>query len=284
MVLRVEAGGWEALDRKEGAPNFYRRVRRTCLTSDGNAHEVETYEVPPDQRGSFVEPAQEYVDVVKQGLESWDLPYDHMGRAAGNLPAEPIESLFVYGTLMRGEPRHDQLGELHTVLLAETPGRLYDCGEYPAMELREDGGRTIVQGEFVRLQDASRSKELDEVEEFHGFSGERSLFERRLIEVGMHDRHVRRAWMYIGSKALDGRRGEIASGGWREHIGRRPAFIRKLVEAHCDGGDQRAGQRRSVSALEGRPRYRSSAPTGSGARAVQNLGEADRSSDGQMER
>jgi gamma-glutamylcyclotransferase (GGCT)/AIG2-like uncharacterized protein YtfP len=213
LVFRLEREGWSALDRKEGHPKCYRRVTRRCLTWDGQAHDVQTYIVNEHIREPFVPPTKEYVALVKAGLEAVQIPSEHLMSAAGNLPPKPLNGVFVYGTLLRGERNHAALGALHCALLAEAPGRLFNCGEYPAMCLPDSNRPAIfVQGEFVRLRDVSQLIQLDQLEGFNGFESDDSLFRRALIEVGMCDGRVRKGWVYLGCLERFGGCSEIESG------------------------------------------------------------------------
>ncbi len=216
-VFRVNPGGWPALHRKEGSPGAYRRVSSTCLTRHGKAYSIRLYEVRPEQRRSFVEPTPAYLDTVKAGLEAWHLPHNHITRAAANLPPEPLDAVFVYGALRRSQPLHHHLAGARAMIPAEAPGRLFDCGDYPAMALPPPGATTLVHGELVLLRDIATLSKLDEVEGFAGFSEQPSLFLRRLIEVSIEGGNLRRAWVYLGGTALDTPRPEIPSGDWIEH-------------------------------------------------------------------
>jgi gamma-glutamylcyclotransferase (GGCT)/AIG2-like uncharacterized protein YtfP len=83
--------------------------------------------------------------------------------------------LFVYGTLLRGEPNHPQLSNAVFVRSACTEARyeLVDLGGYPA--LLEDGG-TAVTGEVydVGLELLARLDAFEEVPE---------LYERKSIRL-----------------------------------------------------------------------------------------------------
>ena len=217
VVFRVNPGGWSALHRKEGSPGAYRRISRTCLTRHGKAQSVRTYEVRPEQRRSFVSPTPAYLDIVKAGLEAWSLPHGHIARAAANLPPEPLDAVFVYGTLRHGQPLHHHLSGASEEIPATASGRLFDCGDYPAMALPSPGATNLVRGELVLLRDIATLSELDEVEGFAGFSDEPSLFLRRLIDVSIEGGRLRRAWVYFGGTALDTPSPEIPSGDWLAH-------------------------------------------------------------------
>ncbi len=238
MVFQVSLEGWAALNEKEGAPHAYRRVAQQCLDFNGNPHQVYTYEVNENKRKRFVPPSTKYLDIVKQGLEAYELPSTHIDAADQNAPPKPLEAVFVYGTLLRGESRHHLLGKLDCALLAETYGTLVDCGEYPALCLPDSTASSdFVQGEFVRLRNPARLLKLDAIEGFVGFGKIGSLFRRTLIDVGMRDGRVRQAWTYVGDSALNDALREIPSGDWREDRGIKTTFLSKLAEAHCVYGE-----------------------------------------------
>ncbi len=92
--------------------------------------------------------------------------------------------LFAYGTLMRGEPAHDLLGDARWLGAADTEPAftLLDMGDYPALL---EGGTTRVAGEIYEI-DASLLEALDRYEEapevYVGFNWTRS---KRWTQVTM---------------------------------------------------------------------------------------------------
>jgi gamma-glutamylcyclotransferase (GGCT)/AIG2-like uncharacterized protein YtfP len=158
----------------------------------------------------------------------------------------PVQ-VFVYGTLMRGESRHGLLREhgLESVLLAESPGRLVDLGDFPAMLPHAGGAPTFVRGELVFCRDsAGLIRRLDEVEGSHGGGRDDNLFERRVVPVGMMDGHEREAWAYVYARPGQGSP-TIVSGDWRVHRGARRRVLEALVRGHC-GADELAVARALV--------------------------------------
>jgi gamma-glutamylcyclotransferase (GGCT)/AIG2-like uncharacterized protein YtfP len=235
VVFEVADGGWDALDRKEGAPKYYRAIDMEALTFDGAAHPVRTYEVVPGRREAHVPPHEEYLDVIRKGFGDHEISSDAFEEAAaGNAPGSVLTSLFAYGTLMRGESRWRLLSDRSKVaLLAEAPGRLFDLGAFPGMRPDPDGS-AFVRGEFVGLSNLDLLDELDRIEGFPGFETEGGLFRRRLTHVGMMDGRVRSAWVYV--LADEGQAAKtIAEGDWRLHHGRRQDVLRALAQAHVSG-------------------------------------------------
>lgn len=231
MLCRVHGNGWELLDRKEGAAvGAYRRCPLVAIADNGEAVPVVTYEVV--DRAPFVEPGPDYLKIVLRGREAFDLPAYDVQNAARDR-GTVLDGLFVYGTLMRGEPRfHCVRPEgLKCALLAELPGTLLDLGDYPGLVLR-GGSERFVQGDFLRHREIGDVlTELDRIEGFRGWGREGSLYTRTIVDVGMCDGRVRRAWTYVLAETTSAP--TILSGDWRAHRGTRPGFIERLVRAHC---------------------------------------------------
>jgi gamma-glutamylcyclotransferase (GGCT)/AIG2-like uncharacterized protein YtfP len=242
VLCEVRGGGWSALDWKEGAPGCYERQRVSVLTLDGRCVEATTYLVCEARREArFVRPTRAYVEVVRAGLKQHDLPTTMLEAAArGEESPWLVDTLFAYGTLMRGESR--SIMRLASgpppvyALLATAPGRLLDLGDYPAMVLPQD--HECVQGELFRFDDIGGVLGLcDEIEGFCGYAAEGSLYRRALLEVDVGDGRIREAWTYLLAQWPEGAAG-IGSGDWREHRGQRKPFLEALVRAHWDGPEE----------------------------------------------
>lgn len=240
LLFTANEEGWVALDKKEGAPNVYERFDWVALDDSGKQLPVTTFRVRKEMLAydGYVAPTSEYLDVVRKGYEKWRLDPSMLNAVAKNLPARlEIDALFVYGTLMRGEERFHLLYKhgLKCALLAETRGTLLDLGDYPGMIAATREREEWVQGEFVRMGNIDQAlEELDRIEGFAGFDKDRSLFKRSVIDIGMCDGHVRRAWTYLYADCSASAQ-IIESGDWRAHQGRRTAFIEQLVAEHVDG-------------------------------------------------
>jgi gamma-glutamylcyclotransferase (GGCT)/AIG2-like uncharacterized protein YtfP len=128
-----------------------------------------------------------------------------------------LSTLFVYGTLMRGEARHHYLAN-HTEFVCEgaVNGTLVYLGEYPGL-LEGDG---IVQGELFRLLDPDRLwPVLDQME------GDEYDRVERQVETAQG---IVPAQMYAlrpeAARLLDGAPAPvIASGSWRSFLSRSDA-------------------------------------------------------------
>lgn len=236
MLFRVpRPETWKKLDRKEGAPHCYKRLVTTVVLPTGELRKATTYEVVEDKRTDFVAPDENYYNIVKEGLDNFDLPLVPLERARDcHYPTSAIGSLFVYGTLMRGEERscHISAADPDCILLAEVFGKLLNCGNYPAMVGGDCREQQIVQGEFCRMSGISELlKALDEIEGFWGYEKPNNLFCRTLIDVHMGDGRIRFGWTYIWNGDAKGL-AEISSGDWRVHRGVREQVLTRIAQAH----------------------------------------------------
>lgn len=223
MLFRVSAQGWAALDRKEGAPHGYRRVRRVALMADGSRVEVLTYEVCDAMRQDFCPPTADYERIVAEGLQAWGLPVDGLADAvADRAPRGGIAHLFVYGTLLRGEANAGLIpaASIRAVQPAWVAGSLYDTGQgYPALKWQA-GSQRRVRGECLHLADLPELlPALDELEGFGGYDDPAPLYHRTLITLQPENGEPCRAWCYIGAREAMFRVA-IEQGCWRTHRGR----------------------------------------------------------------
>lgn len=242
MLFEVKNGDVIAkLDRKEGNGVAYKKIDGSAILPDGTLVQCFTYEVIPEQRKPFVEPTKDYIDIVRSGLREHNLSGAHLDRAiSNNTPTSQIDSLFVYGTLMRGEKRHSLLakGQLACILLSETFGTLIDVGDYPALLLKETSELKMVQGEFCRFSNVSDAfNDLDAVEGFKGYVSLNNLFIRTIIHVGMLDGRIRTAWVYVwwSSNVTEP---IIKSNDWREHNKTKDSILRKILAKHILDSDE----------------------------------------------
>jgi gamma-glutamylcyclotransferase (GGCT)/AIG2-like uncharacterized protein YtfP len=109
--------------------------------------------------------------------------------------------VFVYGTLLRGEPNHRKMSGARFVREARTEPAftLVDLGPFPALR---EGGATVVVGELYEVSDAKLA-ELDL------FEGVPRLYERVLVRL--EDGEVVNAYVQRGAFRT---RDVIASGDW----------------------------------------------------------------------
>jgi gamma-glutamylcyclotransferase (GGCT)/AIG2-like uncharacterized protein YtfP len=144
------------------------------------------------------------------------------------------QRVFVYGTLMRGEPLHDLVRkhDAELVIMAEAPGRLFEVDGHPVL-VEPDGPHQFVRGELLSCRDfGGLQRELELLHENRAPIGSAPLCVRKLVPVGMMDGHERRAWAFVCKQPPAGAT-PIPSGDWREHRGTRKAFLQEVVRAHC---------------------------------------------------
>jgi gamma-glutamylcyclotransferase (GGCT)/AIG2-like uncharacterized protein YtfP len=235
VLFEVEAVGWDALDRKEGAPSVYERLNVQVLNDRGESQEAVTYRVCEKRKQPFVQPHPDYVKIVREGLNDWNIGDAQLKAVAKNIESECPDGFFFYGTLLRGEPRFAVLRQfgLECTLMAETFGRLLDLGGFPAL-VDTGSSDQLVQGDFVRLRNPERAiRKLDQIEGFNGFGIPNSLYRRTFVGVGVGDGRVRYGWTYcLADKARKAQ--QIMSGDWRQHLGHREKFLKQLVSEHSE--------------------------------------------------
>jgi gamma-glutamylcyclotransferase (GGCT)/AIG2-like uncharacterized protein YtfP len=114
--------------------------------------------------------------------------------------------VFVYGSLLRGEPNHGLLREATWIGPARTPPafRLVDLGRYPGMVAE---GTTAVVGELYRVP-ARALAALDELEDHP------AVYVRTHIRLA--DR--RDALTYLLRAHVAAGRAEVPGGDWRAHL------------------------------------------------------------------
>lgn len=117
-------------------------------------------------------------------------------------------SVFVYGTLLVGQPNH-RVAEpylLH-VQPGRVRGRLYDVGAFPALVLDPDGRE--IEGEWFEVTPEGL-RAMDRLEGYRG-PGQKNFYERVWVRDARDDRE---GWVYVWPDS----RGcpEIPVGSWRE--------------------------------------------------------------------
>lgn len=222
ILFEVDGEGWDALDKKEGSPNFYERVKVQVLNERGESLEAVTYQVCDGRKLQFVAPHPAYIEIVEQGLDDWNIGKAQLNAVAKNRVSKCPDGFFFYGTLMRGETRFSVLHQfgLECTLMAETFGRLLDLGSFPAL-VDTGSSDQLVQGDFVRLRNPEQAiHKLDQIEGFNGFGMPDSLYRRTFVGVCVGDGRVRHAWTYcLADNAC--KASQILSGDWRQHLGHR---------------------------------------------------------------
>jgi gamma-glutamylcyclotransferase (GGCT)/AIG2-like uncharacterized protein YtfP len=230
-LFEVSQQGWEALDKKEGHPRFYRRETVTVLDQYGAEIQAMTYRVVPEKREDFVEPNEAYLAICRRGRERFELSTDGLDLAAENGSAVGCSAVFVYGTLMRGEIRASTWADqaVTFVSMAEAQGHLVDHDNYPGFIPAIGASDQLVQGEFLMFENVSEVlARLDRIEGFRGFGVRGSLFRRTFITVAVGGR-IRSAWTYATCQTAAS---VIASGNWRESRSSRTDAFRRTVAGY----------------------------------------------------
>jgi gamma-glutamylcyclotransferase (GGCT)/AIG2-like uncharacterized protein YtfP len=179
---------------------------------DGTIHHATTFTVCEHrQKPHFVCPTDEYQGLIRTGLEDRQLPTFGLDQAmADRFDSPTIHHLFIYGTLMTGQVRHQHLEPfIVSKSNAQAKGVLHHLGRYPGMRI----GDGVVQGELIHISDVEVCIEkMDGIEGFLGFGRDDSLFERTIVQV-QSDTGTFWAWTYMYADHV-GDESIITSGRW----------------------------------------------------------------------
>ena len=210
VLFQVNEDAIAKLDRKEGAPRFYRRLDIVVQTASG-FREAFTYQVVSPQ-GDYIPPSDEYARIVCDGLKANGLDDEHIRLASTWKEVTANPKVFVYGTLRSGERLAENLADCPRKT-GRVRGRLYNLGWFPGLYLDRDAGPVV--GEVVTVTPEIIAR-LDEIEGFHGY-GKQSLYYRVWLpkEAWGEDGGT---WTYVYAKSernvvVEKR---IASGDWRK--------------------------------------------------------------------
>lgn len=224
VLFSVTQEGWQALDRKEGAPFCYAPRVRTAILPSGLPCDVVTYEVVEDRRTAFCAPTERYREVVTAGLQAWGLPVQAFDDAANDFPPRAeIDHVFIYGTLLDGQRNAAVIPDelVSASRPASTVGELFDTGYgFPAMTLTESANRAV-RGACLQITHLpGLLARLDQLEGFGGYDDADALFKRIIVNVNLPDGEARRAWCYVAANG-DLLREPIEHGCWVTHVGMR---------------------------------------------------------------
>lgn len=229
-LLQLSQSAWKLLDQKEGHPNYYQRRPVTVLLDDGQYLRAQTYIARADRTGGFVAPTHEYLAICEAGRKKLGLDTRALQIAAEGQKPSLLDAVFCYGTLMRGECRFAAIAHrgLRCALLAETQGRLLDCGAYPGLVTDSDAQ---IAGEFFRSRQISKLlDELDFIEGFEGFEATKNLFRRTVRHVHVGDGRIRSAWVYL---ICDNTFPDLKTQDWRAANGRTEGVLERLLDSHA---------------------------------------------------
>ena len=208
----VDESAWRTLVAKEGAPRFYEEKEVLVIGQDGRLHHATTFVVCEHRTTpEFVQPTEAYHQLIHNGLEQRGLPTKGLEQAVQhtfNVPT--VQHLFVYGTLMSGQTRFNQLQPfIDSIENATIEGQLHHLGSYPGLK----HGEGTVHGELMEMSDVESCLErMDGIEGFLGFGHTNSLYQRTIVQV-QTDTEMRWAWTYVytGHVEKDSR---IEDGRW----------------------------------------------------------------------
>ena len=206
VLFEIDDYTLSLLDKKEGYPTSYQRIKINVITEENEVCEAITYTSNLYTSDDFYAPSKEYYSLIENGLKSRGMNYNHLIKAAKNEQPGMVDSLFVYGTLKSGESRNPLLGS-GRVIAAKTKGILLDLEYYPGMI----NGNGEVYGELRFISEIkSTIEELDRVE---GADLNEPLFTREIIGVIHGNNQVNWALCYLYSRSCGDER-TIQSGVW----------------------------------------------------------------------
>jgi gamma-glutamylcyclotransferase (GGCT)/AIG2-like uncharacterized protein YtfP len=129
--------------------------------------------------------------------------------------------LFVYGTLLRGQPNHHLLtGRAGRILCGWMVGvELYSMGVFPMMV----EGQGSVLGEIVYLCSDVRAyaATLGLLDRLEGVDGSLGLYRRELREVYVVKGEPTLAWVYLGQRRSVQDRPRVRGDDWSAHLANR---------------------------------------------------------------
>jgi gamma-glutamylcyclotransferase (GGCT)/AIG2-like uncharacterized protein YtfP len=209
----------EAIREKEGAPYIERQ--EWVYLSSGERVWAHFFEVRQHLRRDYVQPSRRYLGIVLKGYRRCGVRRDLLRAAARNKSAETSidPRLFTYGTLMRGQSRHDILKAIAEpeYWKAEIFGTLHSFGEYPALTIDEQFPAILVQGELHRLKVRQNLFDtLDQVEGALPQTSQASGYYRTPVTFGLPDRQrIRNGWAYVWWGDLPPNACRLRGGDWR---------------------------------------------------------------------
>ena len=195
-MFDVEEDAWSTLVAKEGSPFYYEEKKVLIIDSKGLFHEAITFVVCDDKKQpDFQRPTDVYHGLIHDGLRHRGLSTTGLDMAMQHTFDTPtINHLFVYGTLMSGQSRFNQL-EPYVLSQKEASvrGHLHHLGRYPGMKV----GDGVVHGQLMEVRDVEACLEqMDSIEGFLGFGRNDSLFDRTIVQIKTEQDTVW-AWTYV---------------------------------------------------------------------------------------
>jgi gamma-glutamylcyclotransferase (GGCT)/AIG2-like uncharacterized protein YtfP len=230
MLFEANAEGLRLLRKKEGYPNpqHYDEKEVIAIREDGSEVTAKAYiykEGCPDKE--FVQPSETYLNICRKGYKKHGLWLDPLETAAMGNSSYHLDSLFVYGSLMRGESRYPTLSskKIHSVVSGHIFGGLTTNGKFPGLDLRLEGNFT--KGEFFTFDNFSEViAETDKIEGFYSFGDERNLFRRTCVLVDVGDIGQKLAWVYVYDGPLGA---SVFKNDWRLYTGNKFQALKAIV-------------------------------------------------------
>lgn len=215
VLFRLEGDAAEAMEKKEGSPNYYCKKNVVVLTADGKQVEAITYVVNEKKiMDSFIHPKTEYTDLIRKGLSIRGLPTKMLDDSLNCVyPSFPVKSVFVYGTLRKWGSRHDLITRYdpyESVEKCKTNALMMDYDQFPGLV----PGDKVIYGEIYSYYNPSRPLEhLDFIEGHQNWCSPKCLFQRRIVTIDAQDKQ-RFAWTYM---ICNWDAPLVESGDWMEH-------------------------------------------------------------------
>jgi gamma-glutamylcyclotransferase (GGCT)/AIG2-like uncharacterized protein YtfP len=205
-LYSVSTTDLERLDRFEGVPGLYERHHSALVDRSGHRRLAAYYRLATGVRLDGV-PSPAYLAVLRAGYARFGFDLEPLAQAVSDAAAVQARSrrrIFVYGTLLSGEPNHRLLTEARYVgeAATETGFALYDLGAYPGMVQTESGQ---VEGELYEV-DAATLDRLDALE------GHPHLYRRSPVTLASAER----AEAYLLTAEQVAGRPQLRTGRWRD--------------------------------------------------------------------
>jgi len=198
LLYRIGHQDLAALDRIEGCPWFYERVRRQVFDEQGARRLAYVYQLVDAEPG---EPSHNYLRVIRLAYQALGFDEAELLRAARPGPA--LRRIFVYGSLLAGLHNHHVLRGAPLVGPARTlPAfTMFSLGGFPGVVR---GGQTAIEGEVYEV-DAATLAALDQLE------GHPRFYRRTPLRLEGGER----AEIYLLTEAQIEGCAVVASGDWR---------------------------------------------------------------------
>ena len=230
MLFETNAEGLRLLRKKEGYPNpqHYDEKEIIAIREDGSEVTAKAYiykEGCSDKK--FVKPSETYLNICRKGYKKHGLWLEPLETAAKGNSSYHLDSLFVYGSLMRGESRYSALSskQIHSVVSGHIFGSLTTNGKFPGLDLRVEGNFT--KGEFFTFDNFSEViSETDKIEGFYSFGDPRNLFRRTCVLVDVGSFSQKLAWVYVYDGSLGA---SVFRNDWRLYTGTKIIALKAIV-------------------------------------------------------